>query len=317
MMRGLLFIIGALACYLGGVQSAAAQTNEYHWVNVCNRGDVDLNYVVLRTRWNLGQGDRAQLSGWHTIRPGQCEDVNLSIYQGVAVGFTHALMNGGVGNPVYVPEGAKPANGNKRAPAVLCVPQSGTINRKGTLSFVLSGASPPCASGTYPLKMSFYSKPGEYAPVPKFIITPRSSAALAPWPEELQTVTPAAPKPPKQQTPKPTETPGPDMDAKLKEGHAKMRRDFYTDLCKDSLLATYFQMNAAKAETGCACLAAKLVSGESAETLEALEDGVTARQFQLKGAPKPEPRDFSVVLDEVVGRETVTRYIDQCIAEET
>ncbi|WP_375205350.1 hypothetical protein [Hyphococcus sp.] len=226
-------------------------------------------------------------------------------------------MNGGVGNPVYVPEGAKPANGNKRAPAVLCVPQSGTINRKGTLSFVLSGASPPCASGTYPLKMSFYSKPGEYAPVPKFIITPRSSAALAPWPEELQTVTPAAPKPPKQQTPKPTETPGPDMDAKLKEGHAKMRRDFYTDLCKDSLLATYFQMNAAKAETGCACLAAKLVSGESAETLEALEDGVTARQFQLKGAPKPEPRDFSVVLDEVVGRETVTRYIDQCIAEET
>lgn len=310
MMRGLLVIIGAFSCFVGGVQSAIAQTNEYHWVNVCNRGDVDLNYVVLRTRWNLGQGDRAQLSGWHTIRPGKCEDVNLSIYQGVAVGFTHALANGGVGNPVYVPEGAKPANGNKRAPAVLCVPQSGSINRKGSLSSVLSGASPPCASGTYPLKMSFYSKPGEYAPVPKYIIAPRSSAPLAPWPEELQTVTPAAPKPPKQQTPKP------DMDAKLKEGHAKMRRDLYTDLCKDSLLATYFQMNAAKAETGCACLATKLVSGESAETLKTLEESVTARQFQIKGAPKPEPRDFSVVLDEVVGRETVTRYIDQCIAQQ-
>ena len=310
MMRGLLFIIGALSCFVGGVQSAAAQTNEYHWVNVCNRGNVDLNYVVLRTRWNLGQGDRAQLSGWHTIRPGKCEDVNLSIYQGVAVGFTHALMNGGVGNPVYVPEDAQAANGNKRAPAVLCVPQSGAINRKGALSSVLAGASPPCASGTYPLKMSFYSKPGEYAPVPKFIITPRSSAPLEAWPEELQTVTPAAPKPPKQQTPKP------DMEAELKAAHAKMRRDLYTELCIDSLLATYFQMNAAKAETGCACLAAKLVSGESAETLKTLEDSVTARQFQLKGAPKPEPRDFSVVLDEVVGRETVTRYIDQCIAEE-
>ena len=142
MMRGLLLIIGALACFVGGVQSAAAQTNEYHWVNVCNRGDVDLNYVVLRTRWNLGQGDRAQLSGWHTIRPGKCEDVNLSIYQGVAVGFTHALMNGGLGNPVYLPEDAQAANGNKRAPAVLCVPQSGAINRKGSLTSVLSGAMP-------------------------------------------------------------------------------------------------------------------------------------------------------------------------------
>lgn len=310
MMRGLRFIIGVLACLVGGVQSAAAQTNEYHWVNVCNRGDVDLSYVVLRTRWNLGQGDRAQLSGWHTIRPGKCEDVNLSIYQGVAVGFTHALANGGVGNPIYVPEDAQPANGNKRAPAVLCVPQSSSINRKGSLSSVLSGASPPCVSGTYPLNMSFYSKPGEYAPVPKFIIKPRSSALLAPWPEAFQPVTPAAPMQPKQQAPMP------DMDAKLKAGHAKMRRDFYTDLCKDSLLGTYYQMNSAEAETGCRCLAAKLVSGESDETLKSLEDSVTARRFQPKGAPEPEPKDFSVVLDEKVGKENVTRYIDQCVAQE-
>ena len=78
MIRGLLFVLSALACFAGGVQSASAQSNEYHWVNVCNRGDVDLQYVVLRTRWNLGQGDRAQLSGWHTIRKGKCEDVNTS-----------------------------------------------------------------------------------------------------------------------------------------------------------------------------------------------------------------------------------------------
>ena len=310
MMRGLFVIIGALSCFLGSVQSAAAQTNEYHWVNVCNQGDVDLNYVVLRTRWNLGQGDRAQLSGWHTIRKGQCEDVNTSVYQGIAIGFTHALINGGVGNPVYVPEDAQPANGNKRAPAVLCVPQSGSINRKGSLSSVLSGASPPCASGAYPLKMSFYSKPGEYAPVPKFIITPRSSAPLARWPEELQTVTLAAPTQPKQQTPKP------DMDAKLKEGHAKMRRDLYTDLCKDSLLATYFQMNSAKADTGCACLASKLVSVESEVTLTALDENMRPREFQLRGDPEPDPTQFSKVLDQVVGKDKTSRYIDQCIAQQ-
>lgn len=318
MMRGLLVSIGALSCFVATlpitIQSASAQSNEYHWVNVCNRGDVDLNYVVLRTRWNLGQGDRAQLSGWHTIRKGQCDDVNTSVYQGIAIGFTHTLWEGGVGNPVYVPEEAEPANGNKRAPSILCVPQSGSINRKGSLSSVLSATSPPCASGTYPLRMSFYSKPGEYAPVPKFIIKPRYSAPLARWPEELQTIVPAARTPQKQQT---LETVQPDISKKLREGHAKMRRTFYTDLCKDSLLATYFQMNQAKADTGCTCLAAKLVAEESDATLQALERNINTRRFQLLGDSKPPgPEDFSVVLDQTFGREKMSRYIVQCLVEE-
>jgi hypothetical protein len=308
MIRGLLFVLSALAYFAGGVQSASAQSNEYHWVNVCNQGDVDLQYVVLRTRWNLGQGDRAQLSGWHTIRKGKCEDVNTSVYQGIAIGFTHALMNGGVGNPVYHPQDAQAASGNKRAPAVLCVPQSGAINRKGSLSSVLSAASPPCSSGTYPLRMSFYSKPGEYAPIPKFIIKPTRSASLAPWPEERQVMAPAAPMRPKAQTSSRTS-----MDAKLKEGHAQKRRGLYADLCNDSLLATYFQMNATNAQTGCACLSAKLVAGESEVTLTALEENMRPREFQLRGDPEPDPKQFSEVLDRVVGKDKTSQYITQCV----
>ncbi len=178
MIRVALFLMGAFACTMGSVQSATAQSNEYHWVEVCNRGDVDLNYVVLRTGWNLGQGDRAQLSGWHTIRKGHCEDVNTSVYQAVTIGFVYERAQGGLVNPVYVPSDATPANGNKYAPSVLCVPQSGSINRNSSLSSVVSGASPPCASGEYALKMLFDEKPGNF--VPKLIVRPSASESLSP-----------------------------------------------------------------------------------------------------------------------------------------
>ncbi|WP_133162225.1 hypothetical protein [Hyphococcus luteus] len=306
MIRGLLFVLSVLACFAGGVQSASAQSNEYHWVNVCNRGDVDLHYVVLRTRWNLGQGDRAQLSGWHTIRKGKCEDVNTSVYQGIAIGFTHALMNGGVGNPVYHPQDAQAANGNKRAPAVLCVPQSGAINRKGSLSFVLSAVSPPCSSGTYPLRMSFYSKPGEYAPVPKFIIKPRDSAALAAWPEELRAVE----KVQEQSEQKSGDVPA-WKSASSGDVMTRIRRDNYTAACRDSLIASSFSLMKMDKENGCVCLADALVSGESEKTLLSIDMNLRVREedLDLMGI---KDKDFDAVINTFIPDARMTPYMINC-----
>ncbi|MAN46268.1 MAG: hypothetical protein GYB49_05200 [Alphaproteobacteria bacterium] len=306
MIRGLLFVLSALACFAGGVQSASAQSNEYHWVNVCNRGDVDLHYVVLRTRWNLGQGDRAQLSGWHTIHKGKCEDVNTSVYQGIAIGFTHALMNGGVGNPVYHPQDAQAASGNKRAPAVLCVPQSGAINRKGSLSSVLSAASPPCSSGTYPLRMSFYSKLGEYAPVPKFIIKPRYSAALAAWPEELRAV---------EKVPEHNEQKSGDVPAwkSVSSGEvmARIRGDNYTAACWDSLVASSFPLMKMDKEKGCVCLADALINGESEETLLSIDMNLRVRgeDIDLTGN---KDKDFDTVINTFIPDARMTSYMSNC-----
>ena len=306
MIRGLLFVLSALACFAGGVQSASAQSNEYHWVNVCNRGDVDLQYVVLRTRWNLGQGDRVQLSGWHTIRKGKCEDVNTSVYQGIAIGFTHALMNGGVGNPVYHPQDAQAANGNKRAPAVLCVPQSGAINRKGSLSSVLSAASPPCSSGTYPLRMSFYSKPGEYAPVPKFIIKPTRSASLAPWPEELRAV---------EKVPEHNEQKSGEVLAwkSVSSGEvmARIRRDNYTAACRDSLIASSFSLMTMDKGKGCACLADALVSGESAKTLLSIDMNLHVREDDIDTTGSKD-KDFDTVINTFISDARMTSYMRNC-----
>lgn len=135
-------LISALSAQCGGrrLHSAFAQSNEYDWVNVCNRGDVDLNYVVLRTRWNPGQRDHAQHLGWQTIRKGKCENVNSSVYQAVTTGVAHALWEGGLGNPVYVPEGAEPANGNKRAPRLFARRNSCAMSPE---SFENAGYFPP------------------------------------------------------------------------------------------------------------------------------------------------------------------------------
>ena len=150
----------------------------------CNRGDIDLLYVVLATRSNFVEGDKAKLSGWHTIRKGKCEDVSILTYRAVTIGFAHRNTQGALVNAVFVPEDATRASSNKFAPGTLCVPQSGSLSRKGSLSNVLAAASPPCRAGTYPFQMSFYTKPGNY--VPKYVVTPRASSSLSPWPEELQ-----------------------------------------------------------------------------------------------------------------------------------
>lgn len=330
MMRGLLFIIGVLSCFMGGIQSAAAQTNEYHWVNVCNRGDVDLKYVVLATRWNLGQGDRAQLSGWHTIRKGKCEDVSILTYQAVTIGFVHERAQGGLGNPVYVPSDATPANGNKYAPAVLCVPESGSIRRKGSLSSVLSAASPPCANGEYELQMPFYEKPGNF--VPKFIVRPSTHESLAPWPQELnQPPAPAPVSPPPQPSPAPqtkTQTPPPtaqsssaaDIDsvtATLKQ--RALRRQNYTTLCRNSLFSSYFQMNGAGADTACPCFVEQLINYESADTLDAIDRALRGgKRFDLLGDKtkirEEEKPDFDTIIKKTVREENTSKYIAHCIA---
>lgn len=311
MMRGLLLIIGALACYLGGVQSAAAQTNEYHWVEVCNRGDVDVRYVVLATRSNFIEGDKAKLSGWHTIRKGRCEYVSILNYRAVTLGFTHQNAHGALVNPVYIPEDATPANGNKFVPGTLCVPQSGSINRKGSLSFVLSGVSPPCASGTYPLQISFYSKPGNY--VPKYIITPRASSALPPWPKDLNAKKPQADI--KDDQPGVETTPS--IGTSAENMQAGMRRTYYTKRCKDGLLSMTFQAHGVSADAGCACLGDRLIKEESADVLDALDRNLSARRFQLLGdSEPPKPKDLSVALNEVLGEPKTSAYLINCILAE-
>ena len=307
MIRVSIFFICAMACLFAAPERAYTQSNEYHWVNVCNRGDVDLLYVVLATRQNFLLGDSAQLSGWHTIRKGKCEDVSILTYQAVTIGFAHERAQGGLGNPVYIPSDATPANGNKYAPSVLCVPKSGSVRRKGSLSSVLSASSQPCASGEYALKMSFYEKPGNFEP--KFIVKPSTNESLAPWPQKLS--------PPPQNTKQRSASPPMQGSDDL----ASQRQTMYSTLCQDSLFAIYFQMNGANAETACPCFADQLVKNENAETLDAIDRNLrrNERRFNLLGNNKnhdEQKENLDTAIKQVVREENVTAYIKHCIKAE-
>lgn len=54
----------------------ASAQNFGNRVDVCNEGDVDLQFLHFSTNSSLLGGDKGKIAGWWTIKPGDCEDIN-------------------------------------------------------------------------------------------------------------------------------------------------------------------------------------------------------------------------------------------------
>jgi len=291
--------------------NSASASNEYHWVNVCNRGDVDLHYLVLASRSNLGQGDRARLLGWKEISKGQCENVTPLNYQAVTIAFIHEGTSGEFVNPVYLIDGAEPAGDNKYAPPLLCAPTSGTVTYKGTLSAVKQRATPPCASGYYPVVASFYIKPG--ARVPKLIAKPSGSSSLPVWPAVRRAVAPAPAKaaaPPAPSAAKPAAKPLiplqnlPGLDRRISD---------YTHACQRSILTAVFKAYNIDEVRGCGCMAKNLAERQDMKVLRKIDERLDTRQFQLRGdGAGKKDLGFDIVLKSFVDENYTAAYIRQC-----
>ena len=301
-----LVLIGSFAS-----ANSALASNGYHWVNVCNRGDVDLRYLVLASRSNLGQGDRARLLGWKEISKGQCENVTPLNYQAVTIAFVHEGASGEFVNPVYSMDGAEPAGDNKYAPPLLCAPESGTVNYKGTLSAVKQRATPPCASGYYPVVASFYIKPG--ARVPKLIAKPSGSSSLPVWPAVRRAVAPAPAKaaaPPAPSAAKPAAKPLiplqnlPGLNRRISD---------YTLGCQRSILTAVFKAYNVDRASGCGCMAKQLAERQDIDVLRKIDDRLDTRQFQLAGDSAGKKNlGFEAVLKNFVDENYIAAYIRQC-----
>ena len=122
-------------------------------VNVCNKGDIDLHYVAFATNNSFFSGYKAKISAWHTVEPNDCEDVGISGYETVALGFLQINDMDVRGNPVYILEDATSVGSTEWAPATLCVPVNDRLSDSGTHGAISNRYKPPCQQGFAEFRM--------------------------------------------------------------------------------------------------------------------------------------------------------------------
>jgi len=149
-------------------------------VEVCNKGDIDLSYIYFATNNSLLGGEQASISGWYTIEPRDCDDVNPSGFDTVAVGFLQINDKGTRGNPVYILENVTDVGSTRWAPSIICAPINDSLGDKDSLGLVTEKYTPPCQDGFAEFRMSFGVIPNDVYPT--YNLTPRGSDGLNEWP---------------------------------------------------------------------------------------------------------------------------------------
>lgn len=178
----LLIMLTLLLC------SGAAKADNYgNLVEVCNHGDVDLRFLYFATSSSFFGGERGEFSGFYTIKPGDCGNVNPSGYQTVAVGFLQTNNKGVNGNPVYRLNDVSDDGSLSWLPPIVCAPSNDAVTYTNSINLVRSNHLPPCKPGLVKVRMSFGVMPNDQ--FPKYHLTPRSSDVLSSWLNQTSTST--------------------------------------------------------------------------------------------------------------------------------
>ena len=155
MLNWMKFLGISLVVWVCGSTASVAQMNDYNVIEVCNKGDILLEYAVFATKTDYWMGDRAEASAWYKIQPGKCENVNPGTYRGVSIGFYQKGSNGVFGNPVYNVKNADRRMDGRFETNVMCLPGNKRFEETGSLSSVRRKITPPGAEGFYECRMSF------------------------------------------------------------------------------------------------------------------------------------------------------------------
>lgn len=171
-----------LAVWVAAPSAAIPQANDYNVIEVCNKGNVLLEYAVFATKTDYWMGDRAEASAWYKIRPGKCQNVNPGTYRGVSVGFRQQGHDGVWGNPVYSVRNVDRRLDGRFETDVMCLPAAARIEEIGSLESIRRKIRPPCGEGHHEFKMSFYVQPNDV--FSKITLRPDKYDTLPLWPSE-------------------------------------------------------------------------------------------------------------------------------------
>lgn len=242
----------------------ASAQNFGNRVDVCNEGDVDLQFLHFSTNSSLLGGDKGKIAGWWTIKPGDCEDINPVGFDTVAVGFLQTSDKGIRGNPVYVLNHSTERGSTSWAPAIVCAPTNGIVNYKNSLGLVRSNYLPPCKPGFEEFRMSFGVIPNDQ--FPKYYLTPRGSDKLSAWPKKKAEPAPSLTFPTEHRLSK--ETIEANRNEALRRAAAdykKKRMNQISAACVDAKLYSV------RSKAMCECLASNIVEQESWDVLNVIE----------------------------------------------
>lgn len=275
----------------------AAAQNYGNRVKVCNKGDIDLSYIYFATNSSLFGGEQAKISGWYTIEPRDCQNINPTGFDTVAVGFLQVTDKGVRGNPVYILEGVTAAGDTKWAPSVICAPTNDSLSYKSGLGVVRDRYTPPCDEGFAPYRMSFGVIPNDVFPT--FNLKPKGSDALNVWPSAgtgQAAVARSESKP---------EMSGLEVAARIAIGAAKGLEDGkvrkLAASCEDSALVFVFSFSQEGPAKACECFSRQIVRGEPSAVVSRLIAEVEAGG------------DFDAATENLP-RQNVERYLERCIS---
>ena len=294
--RTVLFNLGLLT--IAWLLPAGAWAYDYgSAVNVCNKGDIDLHYVAFATDDSFFGGYKAKVSAWHTVEPNDCEDVGISGYATVALGFLQINDMGVRGNPVYILEDATSVGSTEWAPATLCVPVNDRLSDSGTHGAISNRYKPPCKQGFAEFRMSFGVIPnGNW---PTYNLKARGSDILAPWP--ALTATPSA-----KASPAPvnkSSMSNAEVAAKIILGAAQGLEDGkirkLAAECESSMLTIAFAFTKEGPAVACKCIASNVVKKEPSNIVSGMIADIDAG------------RDFDAVFERIP-EANFERYLESC-----
>jgi hypothetical protein len=294
-LNKVIFFVASIFFIAMGMPETALARNTNNVVEVCNKGDVDISYIVFASKSSFLGGEEAKISGWHKIKRGKCNDVNPRGFQGVTIGFLQKNRDGIVGNPVYNIRNAGKAGSTKRAPSVICAPINDTVDYKSSLGVVRDKYLPPCGEGFAEFKMSFYDKPNDIFPT--FNLKPRSSDRLSPWPNAAASL--ASPS----QDNKRDQVNAAVIIGKTVLGAAKGLEDAkvrkLSPACTKSVLTFAFAFTEEGPAKACGCVSRKIIRGENPDVVSSIVSDIDAG------------RDFDDATEKIT-EENFTKYLESC-----
>lgn len=232
--------------------SGAVKADNYgNLVEVCNHGDVDLRFLYYATSSSFFSGERGEISGFYTIKPGDCGNVNPSGYQTVAVGFLQTNNKGVNGNPVYRLNDVADDGSLSWLPSIVCAPPHDAVTYTNSIDLVRSNYLPPCKPGLVEVRMSFGVMPNDQ--FPKYHLTPRSSDVLSSWLK-----------------PKTGTTMNNDASSRANESLEDRYRRHIANACLKGKLYQRFLDPSDNPKLMCECFARNIVRGEGPLTIDVI-----------------------------------------------
>ncbi len=264
-------------------------------VSVCNKGDIDLHYVAFGTNESFLGGHTAKISAWHKVETGDCEDVALSGYETVALGFLQTNDEGVTGNPVYVVRDATRTGEADWAPGTFCLPVNDRLVDDSTYGVIRDRYKPPCKDGFAPLNMSFGVVPnGSW---PHFDLKPEGSGYLHPWPASITTQTPSTPK--QDDSMSNAEIAG-NVLLELSRAIENGKIGKVARVCEKSVLTLAFAFSNEGPAQACKCIATNIVRKESSSIVDRMISDIDAN------------KDFEAVYGHVT-EANLERHMENCL----